>query len=66
MRVNKMMKPAADFAKANGFSVSLTRNHHLCFSREGCKPVFAGSTVSDHRAARNVISLLKRSMNGHL
>lgn len=66
MKVKKVMKPAAEFAEAHGFTVSLTRGNHLRFTRPGCKSVFAGSTVSDQRAARNVISLLQRSLDGHL
>ncbi|MGJ8518323.1 hypothetical protein LMG33810_002691 [Carnimonas sp. LMG 33810] len=49
------------YAREEGWTISRTRNNHLRFSKQGCAPVFTGSTPSDTRACLNTIKHLKHS-----
>lgn len=50
-----------DYAKANGWCMSTTRNNHLQFKRDGCATVFASLTPSCPRATKKAIAKMKRS-----
>lgn len=66
MRVPKILRPAQQFAEKNGFRVELTAKNHLRYKKPGHQTVYSGRTVSDHRAVRNIISDLTKSLEGRL
>jgi len=48
-------------AKKLGFTMTRTRGEHMKFTKPGHQPVFTSGSPSDHRAAKNAISNLRRS-----
>ena len=63
---NDLLAKVLEQAGELGFEPQLTRGGHLKFSKPGRKPVFASRTPSDHRAAKNAISDLRKSDAGVL
>ena len=66
MKIQKSLKPAKQFAEKHGFTVEPTANNHIRYRKPGHKTVYSGSTLSDRRAVRNVISHLTKSLEGRL
>lgn len=62
MRVPKSLRPAAQFAEAHGFKIEMTAKNHLRYKKPGHRTVYSGGTVSDHRAVRNIIAELTKSL----
>ena len=63
---NDLLGKVLAHAEGLGFEPELTRGGHLKFSKRGRKPVFVSRTPSDHRAAKNAISDLRKSEAGVL
>lgn len=59
--VDSDTKRVLDFANSQGWECSLTRSHHLRFTKSGARTVFHSFAPGDHRAGRNVIAKLKRA-----
>nr|WP_152690458.1 hypothetical protein [Pseudomonas fluorescens] len=51
----------AEFALAEGWTLSRSSSGHLKFSKAGFTPIFTSCTPSDHRAERNTRALLRRA-----
>ena len=58
---NKVLKDLIKFANSLGFAATSTKNGHIKFVKEGCKPVFTSSTFSCAHGAKNAMSDIKRS-----
>jgi hypothetical protein len=51
----------AEFALAEGWTLTRSNNGHLKFSKAGFTPIFTSFTPSDHRTERNTRALLRRA-----
>lgn len=62
--LNEHLGKVLAHAEFLGFTPEWTRGGHLKFSKRGRRPVFVSKTPSDHRAAKNAISDLRKSDAG--
>lgn len=51
----------AEFALAEGWTLTRSNSGHLKFSKAGFTPIFTSCTPSDHRTERNIRALLRRA-----
>lgn len=62
---NKRLMPLVKFAIQEGWEVNRTAGGHLKFTKAGFKPIYTGTTASDHRASRNAEARLRRAEPHH-
>ena len=62
LRKGTAMRDLVRQAEALGFSVGLTRSHHLVFRRVGLQPIYASSSPSDHHSWLNTLAQLRRAV----
>ena len=60
-RGHKRLRALIEFALAEGWHVKRTPGGHLKFTKRGCAPIYTSSTASDHRAALNARSQIRRA-----
>jgi len=51
----------AEFALAEGWTLTRCNSGHLKFSKAGFTPIFTSCTPSDHRTERNTRALFRRA-----
>lgn len=51
----------AEFALAEGWTLTRSNSGHLKFSKAGFTPIFTSCTPSDHRTERNARAQLRRA-----
>ena len=65
LRCSPAMRGVIHYARDHGWHVTRTRGGHLQLTKQGCPCIFTASTPSDYRAARNVLSRLRREDRNH-
>lgn len=60
-RGHQRLRALIEFAIGEGWHVKRTPGGHLKFTKSGCAAIYTSSTASDHRAALNARTQLRRA-----
>ncbi|QCI14059.1 hypothetical protein E6B08_23125 [Pseudomonas putida] len=58
---HESVRRLAEFAQAEGWTLTRSNSGHLKFSKTGFTPIFTSCTPGDHRAERNTRAQLRRA-----